>query len=349
MLIVRPIETTDFDGLKQIAIDSGYGFTSLPVDDERLRAKIAASVASINNDFTSRGEDSYLFVLEDTDTGDIVGTTGIEASVGLSVPLYHYRQSQCVHHSSQLGIYKKLDTLAVCNDYTGATEICTLFLNPNYRKTRAGRLLSKVRFMFMADHKARFSSTVIAEMRGVSNEQGHSPFWHWLQEHFFGIDFSIADHLIGMGNKVFISELMPKYPIYVSMLSKEAQAVIGQVHEKTKPALGLLKKEGFVHRGFVDLFDAGPTVEADIDQIKSVKSSFLCQVSIAQNQALNQVQSPADPTYALSNLSVKHFRATLTQNLILARENNQQQVVIPQQLADALNVRQGDQLRVLAL
>ena len=102
--------------------------------------------------------------------------------------------------------------------------------------------------------------TIIAEMRGVSDEEGHSPFWQWLQEHFFTIDFPTADHLIGIGNKVFISELMPKHPIYANLLGKEAQEVIGQVHEKTKPALKLLEKEGFEHRGYVDLFDAGPTV-----------------------------------------------------------------------------------------
>ncbi|MFN3589050.1 MAG: arginine N-succinyltransferase, partial [Spirosomataceae bacterium] len=50
-------------------------------------------------------------------------------------------------------------------------------------------------------------------------------------------DFPTADYLTGIGQKVFIAELMPKYPIYVSLLSKEAQAVIGKVHEKTRPAL----------------------------------------------------------------------------------------------------------------
>ncbi|MBU2881699.1 arginine N-succinyltransferase [Psychrosphaera sp. B3R10] len=349
MLIVRPIQKTDFDGLKQIAINSGYGFTSLPVDDARLMEKIERAVNSINAPFTQRAEESYLFVLEDTETGKIVGTTGIEASVGLSVPLYHYRQSKIVHHSKQLGIYKSLDTLAVCNDYTGATEICTLFLEQAYRKTRAGRLLSKVRFMFMADHTERFSNTIIAEMRGVSDEQGNSPFWQWLQEHFFGIDFSMADHLIGLGNKGFISELMPKHPIYSSMLSPEAQAVIGRVHDKTKPALGLLTKEGFEPRGYVDLFDAGPTVEAKLPQIKSVKNSFLATVTICADDQLPTNIDPNAKTYGLSNLHVEQFRATFTQQIILHTEADQTMVLVSQSMADALAVQQGDSLRILVL
>ena len=176
MFIVRPIQPSDFDGLKQIAIDSGHGFTSLPVDDVRLQDKIDHSVASTENDWHQRGEDSYLFVLEDTTTGAIIGTTGIEASVGLTVPLYHYRKSQVMQYSKPLGINKKLELLTMCNDYTGATEICTLYLDKAFRKNKLGRFLSKVRFMFMADHQARFSDTIIAEMRGVADESGIPPF-----------------------------------------------------------------------------------------------------------------------------------------------------------------------------
>ena len=68
----------------------------------------------------------------------------------------------------------------------------------------------------MAEFRERFADRVIAEMRGVSDEKGNSPFWQWLEEHFFSVDFPTADYLTGIGQKVFIAELMPKYPIYVS-------------------------------------------------------------------------------------------------------------------------------------
>ena len=74
---------------------------------------------------------------------------------------------------------------------------------------------------------------------------GNSPFWEWLEAHFFSMDFPTADYLSGIGNKVFIAELMPRYPIYTNLLSQEAQDVIGHVHEKTRPALRLLEREGF--------------------------------------------------------------------------------------------------------
>lgn len=351
MLIVRPIEQHDFAGLKQIAIDSGHGFTSLPVDDERLTQKIASSLNSTQADFTKRGEDSYLFVLEDTVTGKIVGTTCIEASVGLTVPLYHYRVSNCIHHSEQLNIFKQLQLLSVCNDYTGTTEICTLYLNPDYRKTKSGRLLSKVRFMFMADNPERFSDTIIAEMRGVADEQGEPPFWHWLQQNFFSVDFAVADHLVGTGKKQFIAELMPKYPIYLNTLSESAQAVVGKVHKNTAPALRLLEKEGFVHRGYVDLFDAGPTVEARLNQINSVRQSHLAKVNLVDTSELPEPDNEL-PVYGLCNQLVEGFRATFTSQIVLTTNQTDatlKQVSLSTDAAAALNVTQDDTLRVLAL
>ena len=350
MFIVRPIQQNDFDGLKRIAIESGHGFTSLPVDDSRLNEKINHSLASTDKSWLQRGEDSYLFVLEDFESGNIVGSTAIEASVGISVPLYHYRQSQIIQHSSKLGINKKLDILTVCNDYTGATEICTLYLDPAFRKNKLGRFLSKVRFMFMADNPERFSQRVIAEMRGAADECGTPPFWRWLKEHFLKIDFATADHLVGTGNKHFISQLMPAYPIYLTTLPPEAQEVIGQVHKNTKPALELLTREGFEHKGYVDLFDAGPTVEARLKDITSVTNSFLATVEIDDKVESEQDFMPEQATFALSNLEVKEFRACISQTVEVCKQGQGGPVVkLSAKLADALRVSPGEKLRVLEL
>ena len=73
---------------------------------------------------------------------------------------------------------------------------------------------------------------------------------------------------------------MPKYPIYVNLLSEEAQAVIGKVHDKTKPALQLLETEGFSCRGYVDIFDGGPTVEAHLQHIRTAQASRKMTVRI---------------------------------------------------------------------
>jgi arginine N-succinyltransferase len=135
--------------------------------------------------------------------------------------------------------------------------------------------------MFLADFPELFGDEIIAEMRGVSDEHGHSPFWESLGRHFFQMEFSDADYLTGLGNKVFIAELMPKFPIYVPMLSEDAQKVIGKVHPHTEPALAMLKSEGFDFNGYVDIFDGGPSVSTKVKNIRAVRKSKVSLVGIS--------------------------------------------------------------------
>ncbi|KRS20234.1 MAG: arginine N-succinyltransferase [Alishewanella agri] len=339
MLVIRPITAADFPALKQIAIESGPGFTSLPDHDARLWQKIAHAEHSFAAAVDSPGDQGYLFVLEDQSTGDIVGTTGIEAAVGLHTPLYHFQQNTVMHHSAELNVLNQLKTLTLCNDYTGASEICTLFLRESYRRNHAGRFLSKVRFLFMAEYPQRFSERVIAEMRGATDEQGVPPFWNWLQQLFLTIDFPTADKLIGVGKKSFIAELMPRHPIYVGLLPQAAQQVIGKVHENTIPALKMLEKEGFRHRGYIDLFDAGPTVEAQLSEIRSVAQSRKVPVRITDVSG--------EHTLAVANTALQGFRASFGKGARYCAE--QQQLLLSPQFATALALQEGDFARFINL
>ncbi len=346
MIIVRPIQASDYDALYQIAIDSGYGFTSLPVNEELLKNKISNSEASFKADLHQPGDQGYLFVMEDTDSGEIVGTSGIEAAVGLNSAFYHYHLGKVVHASSELKVHNTVETLTLCNDYTGVSEICTLFLKKKARMNSNGRFLSRFRFLFIAEHEQRFSDTIIAEMRGVSDVEGRSPFWQWLEEHFFSIDFPTADYLTGTGNKVFIAELMPKYPIYVSLLSKQAQDVINKVHQATEPALRLLESEGFSRSGYVDIFDAGPTISAQKQHIKTINQSRQLQVKISDEKADdNEDLSSMQQKFIIGNTKVSDFRAL---QATLTIGDNDRYIFVPQQLADHLLVKQDDTLRVIA-
>lgn len=333
MNVIRPIAQKDFAALLQIAEESGIGFTSLPVDDTLLQNKIEKSQTSFSAQISTAGDEGYLFVLEDSITGEILGTSGIEAKVGVTDPFYHYHMGKVVHASRELNIYNTVDILTFCNDYTGVSEICTLFLRETARVKDMGKFLSKTRFLFMAEHPERFSTTVIAEMRGINDENGRSPFWEWLEKHFFSIDFPTADYLTGIGKKVFIAELMPKYPIYVNLLSEAAQAVIGKVHDKTKPALNLLQKEGFVCRGYVDIFDAGPTVEADLPQIKTVRESISKPV-IAGKLDANASKA------MICNTSLSNFRAVMQ-----PVNETPDHIIVSSETLAALQLVNGDPVR----
>lgn len=337
MLIVRPIEARDYESLYACAVESGHGFTSLPVDEGLLTHRIErAEKAFAKADVTQPGEEGYLFVMEDTETGTVVGVSAIEAGVGLSSAFYHYHLGKVVHHSPKHNVYNALQTLTLCNDYTGVSELCTLFLREPFRKGRNGRVLSKFRLLFMAQFRQRFADTVIAEMRGVSDADGRSPFWAWLEKHFFTMDFPSADYLTGIGEKTFIAELMPKFPIYVNLLDKSAQEVIGQVHQNTLPALKLLKSEGFRFRGYIDIFDAGPTVEAEVKQLRTVRSSRLMTVQIGRPSVAENV--------LICNTRLQDFRACQA-DVSYAGDD----VILTEKVAQGLQVKNGDLVRLAVL
>lgn len=336
-LVIRPIRESDYAALYDCAVESGHGFTSLPVDEALLRTRIArAQEAFSKQDLSSPGEDGYLFVMEDSNDGSIAGVAGIEAAVGLSEAFYHYHLGKVVHHSPKHNVYNALQTLTLCNDYTGATELCTLFLREPYRFGRNGRALSKFRLLFLAQFSKRFSSRVFAEMRGVSDESGRSPFWAWLEKHFFTMDFPRADYLTGIGDKTFVAELMPRFPIYVNMLDKSAQEVIGKVHQNTLPALKLLQSEGLQFRDYIDIFDAGPTVEGDLKQLKTVRNSRLMNVVVGQPEVAE--------SYLLCTLQVEDFRACHADVSCQGDD-----VIIDRRVAEALQVTDGDSLRIAPL
>ena len=145
MKVIRPICSADLDVLHQIAIDTGPGFTSLPDNRELLAERIQASEDAFSRPIEQCEPLHYLLVMEETDTGEVVGTCGIDAAVGLNAPFYHYRIGTVVHASRELNVHNSFRTLYLCNDYTGCSEMCTLYLQPDARHSANGSLLSKSR------------------------------------------------------------------------------------------------------------------------------------------------------------------------------------------------------------
>lgn len=346
-MFIRPIAHKDLDALYEIAVESGPGFTSLMPDRAALAQKIDHSIDSFRREISQPGDEHYLFVLEDEATGAIMGTTGIEASAGHTRPLHHFRRNTVIRHSRDLGLRRSIETLTHCHHYTGCTEICSLYLRPQFRRANAGKLLSRVRFVFMAAHPERFSNTVIAEMRGVSDEDGQSPFWNWIKAHFVDMDFAKVTSLVGDSYTNFINELMPLHPLYTSLLSKKARSVIGQVHPKTRPALHMLEAEGFQHKGLVDLFDAGPTVECPLTSIRSVRDSNFYDVAIDNAYFHKHTEAPLRAPLLIANTETSGFRATVVDGIHASL--NPEHLTLPTDMANLLNLGDRRFVRGLSL
>lgn len=341
MNIIRPVERRDLADLLRLAEKSGVGLTSLPRHEGVLAARIERAINTWGGQLPL-SEQCYLFVLEDLHTQRVIGVSAIEVAVGLKEPWYSFRLGTQVHASKALNVYKQIPTLFLSNDHTGYSELCTLFLDPAYRHGHEGKLLSKARFLFIAAFRQQFGEKIMAEMRGVSDENGRSPFWEGIGRHFFSMEFAHADYLSGTGQKGFIAELMPKHPIYVEFLTAEAQQVVGEVHPQTLPARKLLEAEGLHYRGYVDIFDGGPTLEADIDQIRAVRQSQLIP-AILDQQVGTDNRSPA-PLSLLANDHYHHYVALLSTAPVDAEGIHLNSTTLA-----ALGIAPGHPVRVLPL
>lgn len=338
MMIFRSARNADLNKIHHLAESSGVGLTTLPKDKKLLRKRLAWSTDSFHKAVTQPQNEYYLFVLEDSETSRIVGVSAIEAATGHELPFYSYKLSKRTRISHALNIRSDYEVLSLVNDNHGRTELCTLFLHPEYRKNSNGMLLSRGRFLFMAHYPTRFATEVIAEMRGISDSCGNSPFWEHLGNHFFQMPFSDADRLTLSTNKQFIADLMPRNPVYVKLLAPEAQAVIGKPHESTIPAMNILLREGFRYTGYVDIFDAGPTIEAPRNQIRTISASRIMTVKSISDEVSSR-------RFFLANTKLD-FRATISHAIF-----NEQQgtCIISKATAKLLEVKPGDCLRIAPL
>jgi arginine N-succinyltransferase len=270
---VRPAEGKDFAAIYEMAKLTGGGFTNLPADKSTLVDKLAKSEEAFGREGEEQSNDCYMFVLEDPAAKLIRGTCQIFGKVGVTQAFYSYHISTLTQWSPELGKTIHNRQLSLTTDLEGSSEVGGLFLHPDMRAGGWGLLLARSRYLFIKRHRNRFGDRTLAELRGIIDEGGHSPFWDALAGRFFDMSFPEADRFNAIHGTQFIADLMPKTPIYVDLLDESARAVIGQPHPGGEAALRMLEQEGFRYDRYVDIFDGGPTVTAPTDQIRTVRES----------------------------------------------------------------------------
>ncbi len=270
---VRASRVADLDSLYELAKMTGGGFTNLPPDRDALAAKLARSAASFDKAGETTGDDLYVLMLENVETGHVRGTAQIFSKIGQRWPFYSYRTGVLSQSSQELGRTFRAEMLTLTSDLEGCSEVGGLFLHPHERAGGLGLLLARSRYLFIRQHRRRFADRVIAELRGVIDEAGGSPFWDGLAGKFFGMSFQEADQFNAIHGNQFIADLMPKHPIYTAMLPESARAVMGMPHPTGRAAMRMLEGEGFAHEGYIDIFDGGPSMAAATDQIRTIREA----------------------------------------------------------------------------
>lgn len=302
--VLRPCAPEDLPALRRFAAASAHGITTLPNDAAALESRLERSLQSFATDDTS-GEEIYLFVLEDLAAGRIVGTSGIGARAGFSDRFYTYRNEFVVQRSDVLATTNRIHTLHLCHHLTGVTLLTSFYLDADYHDTLAPQLLSRARLLFIAQHADRFSDRIAAESPGLADDSGRCPFWDAVGRRFFDMDYPTVERLAGGRSKSFIAELMPASPIYVPLLPDAAQWAIGQLHPQAELPFSILLDEGFDADTYVDIFDAGPTVQERLGMLKTVARSQLARAAIAEGHA------PGRRLHLVANTALQSFRATL--------------------------------------
>ena len=271
--VIRAATDADLQHLYEMAKLTGGGFTNLPPDRKALRAKLDRSQAALARTGGGIEDELFVLMLEDTLTGEVRGTCQIFTEVGKRHPFYSYRLGTLSQHSRELDRTFRAEMLALTTDLEGASEVGGLFLHPGERAGGLGMLLARSRYLFIRRHRARFGDRILAELRGVIDETGGSPFWDGLAGRFFGMSFQDADQFNAINGHQMIADLMPKHPIYTAMLSEAARSAIGLPHPSGRAAMRMLENEGFSYEHYVDIFDGGPTMTARTDRVKTIEQA----------------------------------------------------------------------------
>ncbi|MAM88209.1 MAG: arginine N-succinyltransferase [unclassified Hahellaceae] len=346
MIIVRPVQAGDQPGIEKLIFESEAPISSLPTDREWLGRRIEQSVQSFRHDAELKGSERFIFVLYDEEHREVLGTAGLSTVAGAEVPFYNYRLDEIIHASKAHGVYNPVQILSLAHDLSNATLLSSFTLANRLKATEYRDLLSRARLLYMHHCRERFQRRCIVEIQGVAVDHGRypgtSPFWENVGRHFFDIDFMEADQHVATLGKTFIAELMPATPLYLPLLHEEARAVIGLPHEQAAPNMRFLQSQGFELSQYVDIFDAGPVLEAPTERLVKGQQVVAKQVRLSSGgkYASGGQGAAMGAAYIGMNGDLTDFRATLMQ----MTEGLGDVQRIRKQDADALRLAENDTL-----
>lgn len=276
--LLRSAKEKDIRDLQ--VLSSQFTLINLPNDPKVLEEKIKRSEQSFSGKL-SKPECEYLFVVEDTESERVVGSSMILAKHGTpEAPHFYFKINKREHFSNDLGIGFVHQVLKIQEEENGPTEIGGLLVDSEYRRIseKIGKQISLVRFLYMAMFPEKFEKKLLCELSPPNMAQGKSEFWEALGRRFTGLPYQEADRL-SHKYKEFISSLFPTEEIYTCVLSSAARFVLGRVGEETRPAQHLLEKLGFKYLNEVDPFDGGPHFGVETNEVPLIRNALEKKIS----------------------------------------------------------------------
>ena len=314
---IKPVAVDDVDYLLDMVKKSAGGLSSLQPRRAFLKEYIEASQESFSGKKSPELPHKYLLGMYHDDR--LIGCAAVKTQIGRDTPFINFDLT-----GDGLDQY-----LVASSRFTGATEVGSLFLHPDYREYGLGKYLAKVRYLLMSVEPWRFGDTIIAELRGICGAEG-SPLYDHLFKDKLEKTFLQADNEYFDRNPDALGEIVPIGRVDVSSFPLEVRASLAQPHPSGKAALRMLQSEGFIFSGTIDLFDGGPIVCSFRDTIRTILSRQKAEVAPVTSV------SGGSPHLICAG-KVSDFRA-----VVCSAKSGDGHLLIPEQDFEKLSLKPGE-------
>lgn len=254
----------------------------------------------------------------DDEPAVLMGALRLRQAVGMTLPRVWYHVGCTVHAASELGLFHRQRTLILGHDHTGASELADIVWACDdvavSEQAATLHLLVQTALLVLARHRGRYAERLIAELPGLRDSTGQSPFWQGLGRHFFSGDPQAAAATHGAAWRTHVSALLPRQLIYTAFLPDAAQAAIAQAHPDALLLREVLEQAGLRYSHHVNVEDAGPLLEAPTDDLPSVRRArqwTLAESTQEGGAACLVLAGTADGAWRASRMHVRAQGATL--------------------------------------
>jgi arginine N-succinyltransferase len=200
----------------------------------------------------------------DNQPQELRGCIRITRQVGLTQPRYWYHLGCVVHAATELGLFRRERRLLLGNDFTGATELSDIAGDA----ATLPLLLRAALLLLLRDQStAAPAPRVIAQLPGPRDSSGAAPFWLGLGRHFCPLEVASLQARGGNQWLTQVAALLPRHPLVVSLLHADAQRAVGEVDTGASALHEGLLTLGLRQGEHVSVYDAGPVMEAGLDQL----------------------------------------------------------------------------------
>lgn len=248
---------------------------NLPNDRDHVRSLLEDSEKSFSGEEQNVARRRYVFVLWDSEQQRAAGSSSIIAQLGRrDAPYIYFDVLKEEKYSRTIDAHFEHTLLRLGFSYGGPTELGGLVVHPDYRRMpeRLGRMISYVRFLFIAAHREAFRAELLAELLPPLEPDGGSLLWDALGRRFTAMSYAEAD-LLSSENKDFIRDLFPGGVIYATLFDEAAQRLIGRVGSQTRGVEKMLRRIGFEYAERIDPFDGGPHFVARTGDVTLVRQT----------------------------------------------------------------------------